>query len=812
MPTSRTHRLNVSDTVRERIENIIHHLVKQANARQLAEQTSSPNTHRFLARWQENEGDRSKLMVKCKTSQFTKLCYPKLSDSQYATFRNNDIKVMKEWLNILEDHRMKATGARDLHFTLTLWTKQPESNVMRLHDLWEETKTTTNSQPSRSQIRGNLPAGNYINFVGYNYQFDRLTNLLSNSSSKLISVDGIAGSGKTSLVLEVTNRIFQAAQTKFDAVVFTSAQLSYCLPQGIVDRLQIERNLSDILRQILINLNTLDIIPTDISAQLASTKQALAAQSTLLIIDNIETNEDRQSLYAFLYELPQTVTTILTSRVKLGLGDIIYLDGLDRASSIILINQVVAQKNLTITSEEIELIWGKTDGIPLAINYIISCAYLAGSIAALNLDLPLPLDSDLTNYCFSNLIEQIRGAFTHRILMALSLFSHPVSRSAAIFITNLEDYQFQSLTALKELEFLNLIFEPQPEYYWMHSLTREYSRQELHQDLNCEANYLDRWVNYYRNYTAAYSELDWNEWQDYSAIDREWLNLRDVVEYCIATDRFADFFQLWQNLHGYTLLCGKWVERLIWLEWWVAKIVDGKTSELDNYASLLAMALYHQSQTLAYRNETDPTGEALQLAHQAWDCCESLDPDTYFHLRFDIAIQIAPLYIRQQQSPPLDFSIAHQWLKTASFLLDTATDRQKIDWYRSHIIYYQAEIKYLDGNYLAAKQLYQSTKQLAEEVGFKRLTNLASCRLAITFKQLKDLEETSILLIDALDAAETNQDRRSVSLCQYHLAIVEHDRGDFSKAKKWGEQAITNLDRLLMQRESANLKTLLSGY
>jgi hypothetical protein len=75
-----------------------------------------------------------------------------------------------------------------------------------------------------------------------------------------------------------------------------------------------------------------------------------------------------------------------------------------------------------------------------------------------------------------------------------------------------------------------------------------------------------------------------NEWQDYRAIDREWLNIRDVVEHCISVDRLADFSQLWQNLHGYTLLCGKWAERSIWLELWVTKIEDR--------ADLLAMASY----------------------------------------------------------------------------------------------------------------------------------------------------------------------------------------------------------------------------
>jgi hypothetical protein len=792
MSTPRKHRFNTSNTVKARIAKIIHILVAKAN-----------DLDRSLVEWRESEKSRPKLMVKCRTSEFIQLCYPNLDANKTETVRYNDMWVLREWLGILEDHRIGNTkGRKDLHFTLTLWSKQDRLNIDHLDRLWQDCKSAAISPLKSLSIRHNLPAGNYLNFVGYHVEADRLLDLLGKKSSRLISIDGIAGSGKTSLVLDVVQRICQAAQPKFAAIVFTSAQASYCLPQGLVSRIQIDRNLSDILRQILITLDTLDIIPTDLTAQLASTRQALAAQSTLLIIDNIETIEDRQSLFAFLQELPPTVTTILTSRVKLGLGEIISLYGIDRINSIILIKEIAAQKNLTITLEQIKLLVQKTSGIPLAINYLLSCAYLAGSIEKLNLDRALLPDQNLTDYCFGNLVSQIRGEFTHQILMALSIFSHPVTRSAALFITNLQDNPWQSLTALKELEFLNLIFQSSTENYELHSLTREYSRRELSQDRRFEQNYLDRWVSYYLNYTEPYGQLDWNEWQDYREIDREWLNIRDVVEYCITTDRLKDFSQLWQNLHGYTLLCGKWAERSIWLEWWVTKIGD--------CPDLFAKALYHQSQTLAYQNEADPTGLALQLVDQAWNCTENLDPIIYLDLRFEIAIQIAPLYIRQQQSPPLDFVPAHQWLKTASSLLDICSDQRKIDWYRSHILYYQAEIEYLTGNYAQAQRLYLSTKQIAQEIGFQRLTNLARSRLAVTASKLGDLDETSSLLLEALQAAQLNQDRRSIALCQYHLAIVEIDRGNFTIGKTWAEQAITNLDRLFMQQESANLKTLLS--
>jgi Effector-associated domain 4/NB-ARC domain/MalT-like TPR region len=793
MPTSRKHRFNTSDTVKARIRNILCEAIKQVN---------SIRIDKPLAKWQKSDRHRPKLMVKCKTREFTKLCYPTVDADKTGTILYNDMWVLREWLGILEEHRMETKGVKELHFTLNLWSKQTKLNLDNLEQLWEEKKHPTVSPPRVLPLRHNLPAGQYTTFVGYQSQFDRLTNLLSNNASKLISVDGIAGSGKTSLVLEVVHRYCESTHNKFQTIVFTSAQPSYCLPKGIIDRVQIDRNLSDILRQILTTLDTLDILPTELTELLASTKQALATKATLLIIDNIETTEDQQSLFAFLHELPPTVTTLITSRIKLGLGEIISLSGLDGTDSIQLINQIATQKNLSLTHQQIELVWQKTDGIPLAINYILSCAYLAGSITALNLDRPLPPGSDLINYCFGNLITRIRGEFTHRLLMALSLFSHPVPQAAAVFITNLQDYPLQSLTALKELEFLNLILQPQAKYYALHSLTREYSRHELIQDRSYEADYLTRWVTYYLQDTDPYGKLDWKEWQDYRALDREWLNIRDVVEYCIATDRLEDFDRLWHNLHGYTLICGKWSERLVWLEWWVNVITESPDCHTQRLRGRLATALYHQSQTLAHRNETDPSGKSIELAHLAWNACKQLDATTHINLRFDIALHLASLYIRQQQSPPLDFCLAHQWLDTANQLLDGDKER-------SQILYYQAEIEYCSGNYHEAKRLYQQTKQLAAEIGFTRLTTYANSRRAICAIALRELEEALSIVKDVLQAAQTNQDRRSIALSQYYLAIIERDRGNLTTAKDWAGQAIQSLDRLFMKQEAANMLALL---
>jgi Effector-associated domain 4 len=317
------HRINLGDAVRARIAQVIYRLVNEATPEQ----------------WRESSIVNPKLMVYCKTSDFFARFYP--DQNKASGHWHNDRTILIDRLGILEDHRLQTKGAKHQHFTLSLWSKQPQKNVEKFNQLWQE-----KLKAIPPAIKHNLPKSSYSHFVGYELQKQQLANLLSKpSSTPLITIDGLAGSGKTSLVLHTVTQLLTSGQLPFQAIVFTSAQPAHCLPPKIVPRLQIDRHFIDILRQILITLNTLDLLPTELNALLASAQTALASQPVLLIIDNIETTTDQDRLLAFLQELPATVTTILTSRTKLGLGTLISLPDLDHRHSRQLIEHIATQKN-----------------------------------------------------------------------------------------------------------------------------------------------------------------------------------------------------------------------------------------------------------------------------------------------------------------------------------------------------------------------------------------------------------------------------------------------------------------------------------
>ncbi|MEW6499304.1 MAG: ATP-binding protein, partial [Cyanobacteriota bacterium] len=194
--------------------------------------------------------------------------------------------------------------------------------------------TSLNSRPYH-----NLPARYHTTLIGREQEMARLLELLSpDDKVSRISIEGIGGAGKTALVLEAAYHCLAASEgtftapvaPTFDAIIFTSAKHQQLIGHQIVPRQWRDRRLNDIFRIIFRTLKYSDAIPADIEEQLEVIKSLLAPLYTLLIIDNLETLDDGSSVLSFLYELPQTVKVVITSRVRDAVGNSLYLECLPR--------------------------------------------------------------------------------------------------------------------------------------------------------------------------------------------------------------------------------------------------------------------------------------------------------------------------------------------------------------------------------------------------------------------------------------------------------------------------------------------------
>lgn len=257
-------------------------------------------------------------------------------------------------------------------------------------------------------IPNNLPPPMNTAFIGRQAEMTRLLELLSpNHAAHLISVDGIGGVGKTTLVLEAAYRCLRASTGEapapgiipvFEAIVFTSAKQQYLTPHGILARHQAQRTLRDIFQEISRTLDRQAITRTDPDHQLARVRDALDRQPTLLIVDNLETVEDKQDVLAFLYDLPPSVKVVITTRER-ALFSPIRLEQLSEEDGLPLIRHEAEDKGVRLDGEPALTLYRRTGGVAGAIVYAVGQMATGHSVEAVLARLA-QASGDVARFCF----------------------------------------------------------------------------------------------------------------------------------------------------------------------------------------------------------------------------------------------------------------------------------------------------------------------------------------------------------------------------------------------------------------------------
>jgi LuxR family glucitol operon transcriptional activator len=102
----------------------------------------------------------------------------------------------------------------------------------------------------------------------------------------------------------------------FEAIIFVSAKQEYLTVEDILKSDQANRTLRKIFQEITFTLKRDDIRSTPALEQAELIREVLSCQRTLLIVDNLETVEDKQGILWFLYELPPTTKVVITTRER----------------------------------------------------------------------------------------------------------------------------------------------------------------------------------------------------------------------------------------------------------------------------------------------------------------------------------------------------------------------------------------------------------------------------------------------------------------------------------------------------------------
>lgn len=653
----------------------------------------------------------------------------------------------------------------------------------------------------------NLPSRDCTDLIGRQAEVARLLELLSRQhSAHLITVDGIGGVGKTALVLDVAYRCWKTSTGEevlpgvpsFNAITFVSAKQQYLTPDGILPGKDAKRTLRDIIREIASILNRPEI--THVAQdQFERVYKLLAPQPTLLIVDNLETMEDKQDILSFLYNTPSLVKVIITSRERALLYSPIRLEQLSQEAALDLIRREAQEKDALLDHQQAFDLYQHIGGIPAALVYAVG-QIASGYPLETVLEKVPRAGSDVARFCFESSLGPLRGQPAHRLLMTIAMFPTPPRSTTVAATAGL----IADRTAIEEglalLQRLSLIKQREDGRYALLPLTREYALSELAAQPAFEREARLRCVTWYREFVAEFGGNDWDDWHiRYDKIEEEWANLLAVFTWCAAHEQYTDIRFFWQEMRigRFAHIYGHWDERSVWLEW-----LAHNAKKRGDWAHAVK-AMVDLGFLLTLTNQLD---EADTLLQEAWDKRE------YADLRVLLIITQKFVNLRLLQEA---YSDALAWLDRAEHLLHelTSVEKQKPvlgqrEYYR-RLADFQSNrglVFFKQKEYGQAEACYQEVIKMAQTIGWQRTVIYAQNYLAHIAIMQEKLDEAEALLKTSLPV---DKDTRLAAFHKQTRAYLHQKKGNVQEARPLAQEAFETFDRLGMKQEAQEAEALL---
>lgn len=616
----------------------------------------------------------------------------------------------------------------------------------------------------------------------------------------LITVDGIGGVGKTALVLDVAYQSLEASIHKtlsphvptFAAIISVSAKQQSLTPQGILQLTQADRTLRKIFQEVTKTLDRGDIPATPLQEQADLVREILGRQRTLLIVDNLETMEDKQEIISFLYQLPPTVKVVVTTRERSMFAPI-RLEQLAEEASCDLIRQQAEEKQVILGTGEPQILYQRIGGIPAALVYAVGQRAAGYSLETVLRNVP-KAEGDVARFCFQGSVEPLRGTPAHEMLMGLALFPQMPSRAAANYVSGLND-QIIAEEALSQLQRLSLARESQ-DHFRILPLTREYALAELTKHPDAAEKARERWINWYLQFTEKYGGHDMQEWHlGFDHLDDEWENLQAVFDWCSSHERYDVIKRFWcadepGSVVDFTTIYGLWDDRLIWLAW----LQEKAGARGDWLVALDAMASYSYTLTLMGRHD-----EAEEIFREGHRLRKQAEPR--IEARFLINHGYLCIYQGKNAEADQFFDQAIQILEGVEEPIRTRLT-VNINYDRSANFYRRQDLT-------TARTFFKKAAQSANSFGWQRIANYSENYLADIAIEEGSYEEAEHLLGPGLTMAERNNERRRAASYKRSYAKLKQKQGKIKEATDWALEARAGYERLGAKKETEGLDILI---
>ncbi|HEU4326308.1 MAG TPA: AAA family ATPase [Roseiflexaceae bacterium] len=389
--------------------------------------------------------------------------------------------------------------------------------------------------------RHNLPQRSYAQFIGRQTELRELERLMlphPRSRHFVVTLDGIGGVGKSALALELAHgyrdRYAELPPAeRFEAIVWVSAKRTLLTAGGIQQRRQTFSTLADLQRTIGAVLDEPAAAGADPAERHTLIEHALAAQRTLLIVDNLETVDDEE-LLTFLRDLPDPTKALITTRHRIDVAYAIRLTGMPEPDARALMQVEAEERGVALPEAAIAELYRRSGGVPLAIVWSIGLMSVGHSVETVLRRLGSG-HSDIARFCFGEMLGHIRGRDAERLLLALALFERSVGREMLGVVAGLAEDPIGRDEGLAELVRLSLANQSGDRFKLL-PLTHSFAQAQLAERPELERELRDRWIAHLTELAEPYQGPRWRR------RDRQWLinegqHLVDFADWCERTQR-----------------------------------------------------------------------------------------------------------------------------------------------------------------------------------------------------------------------------------------------------------------------------------
>lgn len=423
------------------------------------------------------------------------------------------------------------------------------------------------AQTPAAPVSHNLPQPTYGVFIGRNEDLQRVMEGLK-SRYPLVTIEGFAGIGKTSLALEtgyiclgkVASPVGEPA--RFDYVVWVSAdgkEQEHWLPEV----------LDEVLSTVAMGANPLTI-PGVSERQMRKVDELLRANKVLIIFDNFDRDPE---LLEWMVHVPADSKVLITSRVhQVQKAWDIHLRGLEPPEALNLIRQLAREKGLRWLEletgpDELSSLAAVTGGNPHAL--VLTVGLLAGGMIGLS-EVRNQIYNSSMQEVFENLYSYSWGKISQDardVLSVIPLFvsegskgssgQQPPHRVGGISgkalhrVSGLREFEFDA--ALRMLVDYSLLEVLGGECrFSFHPMTREYAKEKLRANPRFEAEARERWSSYFLEFVreelagAGPDKPYWNALVSdrMIALDAEWPLINEVLKWADQNGRDQLIYEL----------------------------------------------------------------------------------------------------------------------------------------------------------------------------------------------------------------------------------------------------------------------------